>query len=203
MTQFSLILAILFTSVLSYADGIADLKTFIAQSRALSANFTQQIIDYNGKKIQTSTGTLYIKRPGKFHWHYQTPYFSEMIGDGQTVWLYDPELQQVTIKKMRDAIDHSPAALLAGNNHFEKNYTVKNLPNRNKTVWLQAIPKSADNHFQEIRIGLQNKCIESLELVDQLGQTTTITFEEVVLNPSIPSSKFIFVSPPGVDIIRD
>lgn len=194
---------VLIFSLLAHADGIADLKAFIEQSRSLSADFTQTVVDQNGKKTQTSHGTMLIQRPGKFHWRYYEPFPSEIVGDGQKVWLYDPELKQVTVKKMGDAIESSPAALLAGNNHFEKNYQIKNLPASNTLTWIEAIPKAKDSTFQRVRIGLRDRLVERIELVDQLGQTTTVIFAKIILNPAIKSSEFVFTLPKGVDVISE
>jgi chaperone LolA len=202
MRSLFLLGAFIFSSF-THADGIADLKLFIAQSRALSANFTQTVVNQNGKNTQTSTGSMLIQRPGKFHWRYKTPYPSEIVGDGQKVWLYDPELKQVTIKNMADTLESSPAALLAGNNDFEKHYHVKNGTEKSHLTWLHATPKIKDSTFQQIRIALQNKIIQRIELVDQLGQMTTILFDQITLNPPIKSAEFTFNPPKGVDIISE
>jgi chaperone LolA len=186
-----------------HADAIFDLKMFIKQSRSLSADFVQTVIDQNGKKSPPASGNMRIQRPGKFHWRYAQPYPSEIIGDGKKVWLYDPELKQVTIKEMTKTIDSSPAALLAGSNDFEKNYHTKNLPIEADIHWIKAIPKSTSSTFQYVKIGLKNKHIHALILVDQLGQTTSILFKNLKLNPKIPSSEFVFVPPKDADIISD
>ena len=200
--QYVFLCCALFMSLFAQADGIADLKSFIAHSHSLSAEFTQTVIDQNGKNTQTSTGSLLIQRPGKFHWRYTTPYPNEIVGDGHKVWLYDPELKQVTVKKMAEAIESSPAALLAGNNDFEKHYYVKN-GEKNHMTWVHAVPKSTESPFQHIRIGLQKKMIQCITLIDQLGQTTTILFEQITLNPMIKNSEFTFTLPKGVDIISE
>jgi chaperone LolA len=200
MRYFFVIISFLL-SPLVHADALADLKSFIQQSRSISADFTQSVVDQNGKKIQPSSGSMLIQRPGKFHWRYVKPYPSEIIGDGKKVWIYDPELKQVTIKTMTEAIDSSPAALLAGNNDFEKNYTVTNIAN--KPGWLNAFPKAKDSTFQRVQIALQNKMITTMVLVDQFGQTTTVNFSNIKLNPAISTNEFTFTPPKGVDVISD
>lgn len=193
-------LALLLTTSLIQANDLENLKMGIQQSRSLSANFVQEVIDQNGKKTQTATGKVLIQRPGKFYWHYDHPYPSDIIGNGQKVWFYDPELKQVTIKNMQDALEQSPAALLSGNNHFETYYTIKPIGNNH---CLEATPKSKDSHFNLIRIGLKGTQIQNIELLDQLGQTTKITFSHIVLNPVIKNNVFNFIPPKGVDVIND
>ena len=201
--RFLLALCSVFFPLLAQASGVADLKAFIQQSRALSAHFTQHVVDQKGKKTESSTGTLHIQRPGKFYWHYTSPSSIEIIGDGKKVWIYDPELKQVTVKNMHNALESSPAALLAGDDNFEKNYHITALPDISNIVWLQATPKLKDSYFQQIRIGLQNQVIHTIILVDQLGQTTTIIFDKVVLNPRAQSNIFTFVPPKDVDLISE
>lgn len=204
MQAFLFLFSLLIATFPAYAaDGINSLKNFIKKSHALSAQFSQQIIDQNGRLTQTSTGTLRILRPGKFHWHYEKPYPSEIIGDGKKVWLYDPDLKQVTIKKIQDALESSPAALLAGDNHFEKNYTLQAKGEKQGVTWLKALPKAKDSHFETICIGLKNHQLHSIELLDQLGQTTKIHFHQLILNPLLNQRSFTFVPPPGIDIINE
>lgn len=204
MRSYLLLLSLVFLTLPTHAvDGTAQLKAFIQNSHALTARFKQHSIDQNGRHIQTSTGTLSILRPGKFHWHYDQPFPSEIIGDGKKVWLYDPDLKQVTIKKMQEALESSPAALLAGDNHFEKNYVVHSKGKKEGVTWLEALPKSKDSHFETIRIGLKNAQIQSIHLLDQLGQTTKIDFYQLTLNPILKEQTFTFIPPPGVDIINE
>ena len=106
-------------------DAIAKLKNFIANTHSAQASFTQELLDRNGKRIQAASGTMQFTRPGKFRWTYDKPYEQVRVGDGVKFWLYDVDLNQVTVKKLDAALGSSPAALLAGSNEIEKGFALK------------------------------------------------------------------------------
>lgn len=185
------------------ADAISELKTFISSSRTLSAHFEQQVQSQNGKKTQKASGDFFLQRPGKFRWEYTTPIVQTIVGDGSTIWIYDPELQQVIQKKQNAALGNTPAALLAGNNDLESRYQIKNLPDRNNAAWLEATPKDRDNSFKTIRMGFIGGAPTAMELTDNFGQVTHIFFSGTKTNPALEPKLFRFSPPKGVDIIKD
>src|SRR4030067_2908569 len=126
----------------AHAGAIDKLKSFIAATHSAQAEFTQEVLDQNGKRIQSASGIMQFQRPGKFRWTYQKPYEQLIVGDGSKFWLYDADLNQVTVKKLDAALGSSPAALLTGSNEIERDFALTEGGSRNGMDWLQAIPRA-------------------------------------------------------------
>lgn len=196
----------LFTLCASFpvlADAQARLATFIHQTKGLKAQFSQTVVDRNGRKTQESSGTLYFSRPGKFRWVYQKPYAQLLVGDGQRLWIYDEDLDQVTVRKLDLAIGDSPAALLAGENDIEKRFLLKDAGSKEGLDWVAATPKSAGGSFDKVLLGFKGDSLQAMELSDHFGQTTRLRFSGLQRNPALGSSLFRFTPPKGADVIRD
>lgn len=183
------------------ADAVADLQAILGGLRTLQGEFTQTVVSRSGKN-QVSSGRVAIQRPGKFRWNYRKPYEQLIVGDGKDVWLYDPDLNQVTVKQIDKALDASPAALLSGDNQLEKRYRLKSLPARNGLSWVEAVPRQNDNNFNRVRIGFINKSIRRMELEDSFGQTTHVDFHGLVANGRVDAGQFRFTPPKGADVVR-
>lgn len=191
-------------SVAAGADqGAAKLDSFLAQVHSLKANFTQTVLDAQLKTNKQSSGTVIIKRPNRFRWDYAAPQKQLIVADGKRVWMFDEDLEQVTVKTLDRTLASSPAMLLGGSDRIEQNFTVKDLGHTGKLWWVQLTPKVADTDFKKVRIGLDDKNVKVMELTDSLGQTTRIEFSDVQRNPEIPDSAFKFTPPPGADVIGD
>src|SRR3990167_4300535 len=134
----------------THAGGIDKLKEFVAATHSAQANFTQVVLDQNGKRIQSASGIMQFQRPGKFRWTYQKPYEQIIVGDGAKFWLYDADLNQVTVKKLDASLGSSPAALLSGSNEIERDFALTEDGSRDVLDWLQAIPKGQDSGFEKI-----------------------------------------------------
>lgn len=187
----------------AHASGIDALRAFLTDTQAASARFAQMVLDRDMKKLQQATGTMQFSRPGKFRWAYQKPYEQLILSDGAQLWIYDKDLNQVTVRPLDKALGASPAALLAGKNVLEENYTLKDAGNDNGLEWVEAVPKSRDTAFDRVRIGFGKAGLEAMELRDQFGQTTVIKFADVARNPKLPPDTFNFKPPPGADVIRE
>lgn len=183
------------------ASGLDQLKAFLDSTQSMQANFEQTVSHQNGRKPQLASGTVAIQRPGKFHWRYQKPYDQQVVGDGQKLWIYDPDLNQVTVKKLDAALGSSPAALLAGSNDLEKSYRLSELPAKDGLEWVAAAPKSRENTFEAVRLGLADKQLVAMELTDNFGQHTVIRFIKPVKNPKLASDLFTFAPPKGADVV--
>lgn len=183
------------------ANDVADLQATLAGMRAMQGNFSQTVTARSGK-VQVSQGDFAILRPGKFRWHYSKPYEQLLVGDGKEVWLYDPDLEQVTVRSMDNALDASPAALLSGENNLDKRYTMKALPARDGLAWVEASPKQSESSFNRVRLGFANNEIRKMELEDSFGQTTRIEFRNITLNGKPEAGLFRFTPPKGADVIR-
>lgn len=133
----------------AHADAIDKLKNFISSTHSGQANFTQDVLEKGGKTIQAASGNMQFVRPGKFRWAYQKPYEQLIVGDGEKFWLYDTDLNQVTVKKLDAALGSSPAALLSGNNEIERGFVLKDMGSREGLDWLQATPRTSETSFRK------------------------------------------------------
>jgi outer membrane lipoprotein carrier protein len=185
------------------ASSLDTLKAFLDQTTSAKARFAQMVLDKNMKQLQQATGTMQFSRPGRFRWEYDKPYEQTIVGDGAKLWIYDKDLNQVTVRKLDRALGSSPAALLAGSNEIERNYTLTNLGNQEGLDWLEAVPKTKDTAFERIRLGFSKKGLEAMELHDQFGQVTVIKFADVERNLKLPPEIFKFAPPKGADVISE
>ena len=195
--------ALLVFSSAASASSIDALKAFVANTQTARANFTQTVMDKVGKVRQQSSGTMAFARPGKFRWVYQKPFEQVIVGDGSKIWLYDADLQQVTIKQLGQALGSSPAALLAGSKDIDKFYTLKDAGSRDGLEWLEATPKDKESTFTGVRMGFADNTLAAMQIKDNFGQTTLLKFAALERNPRLPASEFSFTPPKGVDVISD
>ena len=196
-------LGFLLACATAHGASIEMLKNLLQQTNSGKARFAQIVVDKNLKELQKATGTMQFVRPGRFRWEYDKPYEQTIVGDGAKLWIYDKDLNQVTVRKLDKALGGSPAALLAGSNEIDKAYDLTNLGPQEGLDWLEAIPKSKDTTFERIRLGFGKSGLEAMELRDQFAQTTVIKFANVERNPKIPPEAFRFTPPKGADVITD
>ncbi|SES96814.1 outer membrane lipoprotein carrier protein [Nitrosomonas marina] len=186
------------------AAAVDQLRTFIRETQTVSAHFSQTLLDKNARNVQKSSGTLEFERPDKFRWIYQTPYEQSIVGDGRKVWFYDHDLNQVTVREFNIAIGSSPAALLAGNSAIEDNFELIDLGIQDEIEWMEAIPKNRDSAFEFIQLGFsQDGVLQYMALRDNFGQTTYLTFSELIKNPVLPDNHFEFAPPDDADVISE
>ena len=197
-------LSILLCAATAHAGGIAKLKEFIAATRSAQANFTQVVLDQSGKRIQSASGTMQFVRPGKFRWTYQKPYEQLIVGDGAKFWLYDADLNQVTVRKLDAALGSSPAALLSGSNEIERGFTLTESGAQDGLDWLRATPKAQDSSFSGILMAFNAQAeLVIMELNDQFGHKTVLRFSGLKRNPQLSPSLFKFVPPKGADVLSE
>ncbi|HEV7814336.1 MAG TPA: outer membrane lipoprotein chaperone LolA [Janthinobacterium sp.] len=193
-------------SAAAAASALEQFKTFVASTKAAKGDFSQRLIkkmDGSDKISAPSTGTFVFARPGKFIWTYVKPYEQLLQADGEQLFIYDKDLNQVTVKKLGDALGSSPAAILFGSNDLEKNFTLAEAGTRDGLEWLKATPKASDTTFQEISIGLRNGVPEAMELRDSFGQTSVLAFKNFQKNPPLTAASFKFVIPKGADVFNN
>jgi len=189
--------------VTSAATGPEGLKRFFNEVQTYTARFDQVVLDETLNVVEESGGEMWIARPGKFRWDYTPPVQQEIVSNGKTVWLYDIDLEQVTIRDLSETVGRTPAILLAGQDDIGNNYDISDLGNQGSLAWVGLKPRYEDAHFSDVRIGFENGAIKIMELVDGLGQLTRITLSGAVENPQVGDSKFEFQPPSGVDVIKD
>jgi outer membrane lipoprotein carrier protein len=188
----------------AHASALEQFKTFVSGTKAARGEFTQQQVRKaaNSKVAPTSTGTFVFARPGKFIWTYQKPYEQLLQADGDTLYIYDKDLNQVTTRKLGNALGSSPAAILFGSNDLEKNFTLSEAGARDGLEWLNAKPKTQDTTFEQISIGLRDGVPQAMELKDTFGQTSILKFTDFQRNPKLSAQAFKFEIPKGADVSR-
>lgn len=188
---------------LVYADAVQQLKTFFQNTTTMRAQFHQTVLDNMGGKVQDVTGSMQLSRPGKFRWDYNKPFVQLIVGDGHKVWLYDPELNQVTVRPLDKVLGSSPAALLAGGTEIDRNFILKNDGGQGQLDWVEARPKDQDSGFERVLLGFKDGLLQEMELHDNFGQTTVIEFQKVERNPRLDAQAFRFVPPQGADVVGE
>ncbi|HEU4620724.1 MAG TPA: outer membrane lipoprotein chaperone LolA [Burkholderiaceae bacterium] len=183
----------------AHAGAIDELRSFAQTTKAARGEFTQRVIR-NGRASPPSTGDFVFARPGRFRWAYEQPFEQLLIADGDRLWIWDKDLNQVTIKKLGSALGESPAAILFGNNDLEKSFVLEEAGTRDGVAWLDATPRSKDTNFNKVSIGFRNGLPVAMELHDAFGQISRLEFNNVVSNPNVPADRFRFVPPKGADV---
>jgi outer membrane lipoprotein carrier protein len=193
--------------MLASAAALDQFKSFVTATKSAKGEFTQRLLksDASGKgKLSTpSTGTFVFARPGKFIWTYQKPYEQVLQADGEKLYIYDKDLNQVTVKTLGNALGSSPAAILFGSNDLEKNFALREAGTKDGLEWLIAKPKGKDTNFDSIAIGLKNGVPEAMELRDSFGQTSVLAFTKFEKNPPLGTTQFKFVVPKGADVLEN
>lgn len=187
------------------ASALDQLKSFSTNARSAKGEFSQGQVKGGDKARITNvaSGTFIFSRPGKFIWTYKKPYEQVLQADGVNLYIYDKDLNQVTVKKLGNALGSSPAAILFGSNDLEKSFKLRNAGTHGGYDWVEAIPKTKDTPFEKINIGMKNGLPEAMELYDSLGQLSLIKFTKFTKNPPVPASTFKFVTPKGADVFRN
>lgn len=186
----------------AYANTARErLDSFFTDVKSLKGTFTQQVFDKKGAVTQNSSGDLFLSRPGRFRWVYKTPEPQEMIGDGKNVWVYDKDLEQVTVKPVNQAVSNTPIAILTRLDPPGNQFNVQEIQGAAGLDWHQLVPKQANRDFKYIQLGLDTAGnLKRMVLFDQLGQRTEISLN-AQNNVPISGSTFYFSPPSGVDVI--
>lgn len=192
--------------IFAHASALDQFKSFVASTKSAKGEFSQRIVKADSagtaKVSNASTGTFAFARPGKFIWTYQKPYEQLLQADGEKLYIYDKDLNQVTVKKLGNALGSSPAAILFGSNDLEKNFTLKEAGAKDGLEWLEATPKTKDTTFDLIGIGLKDGVPHAMELRDSFGQVSLLTFRKFDKNPAMAAESFKFVIPKGADVFQ-
>jgi outer membrane lipoprotein carrier protein len=166
----------------------------------LTADFKQTILDDEKRVVQQSSGNVAIQRPGKFSWIYTTPYEQKIIADGKELWVYDVDLDQVTVKPMSTGLASAPIMILMRKEELGTEFNISEVGQRKYLYWVELEPRSQDMDYTNVYIGLQDGAVKAMELRDKFGQSTQIVFENLRLNVVHNPKTFIFIPPEGVDV---
>lgn len=191
---------VLSSGITHAGDGERLLNRFLTDTSSMSASFRQTLMSDDGFVMQESSGQFFLERPGKFRWNYSQPYEQQIVSDGKQVYLYDVDLQQVTVQKKDVALSNTPMALMEGKVQLSQSYDVVEMDNKDGVYRLKLNSKKADSDFNGIVVGVDKTGLRFLQLKDQFDQVTDIVFADLKTNRSLQPGLFEFVAPQGVDV---
>lgn len=197
------VLTALFSSLSCAGTALDKLKHYTANLKSMHANFTQTQFDENMRQMEIANGKVFLQKPGKFRWDYQKPYQQTIVSDGKKLWLYDVELEQVTVKPMQEALGSAPIALLTTDDPLEKQFKLTELGEIDNKWFVQLEANVKDTDYAYILLALNDKGLVAMELKDRLGQVTRIEFDKTRLNETLDNKHFAFTPPKGVDVIGE
>jgi len=195
--------------VAARANAIDELRSFLSKTTSARGEFEQRTDSSDAArqggtvKGQVTSGRFQFLRPGRFRWTYTKPYEQLIVADGEHLYIYDKDLNQVTVKRLQGALPSSPASILFGTNDFEREFDVVDDGTRDGLAWISARPKAKDTPFERIQIGFRDGMPASMRLADSLGNLTVLTLRSVERNPDVDRSQFSFTPPPGADVLED
>ncbi len=191
------------TSAMSaaHADSVDTLKDFVRDVKSGRASFTQTVTSPDGAKRRSSSGSFEFLRPNHFRFAYAKPFEQLIVADGQKVWIYDADLNQVSVRKFSSALGATPAALLAGGS-LEKDFDLSSQVPKDGLDWALATPKVKDGAFQSVRVGFKGKTLAAVEITDSFGQRSLLQFTQMLANPVVAADAFRFIPPAGADVIE-
>ncbi len=193
--------ALTLVPIAAHADAVDALKAFVQQVKTGRATFTQTVTSPDGAKTKTSSGSFEFARPDRFRFAYTKPFEQLIVADGQKVWIYDSDLNQVSSRKFSQALGATPAALLAGSD-LSRDFDLVALPPKDGLDWAKATPKAKDGAFESMRIGFKGKQLAAVEITDNFAQRSRLTFAQFNANVELPLENFKFVIPKGVDVLE-
>ncbi len=190
------------TTIGTTNSGVTALKSFFDGLTTLTANFEQTVQNAQLSTVEQTSGALWIERPGKFRWNYAEPYLQEIVSDGNKIWIYDADLEQVTVKDAKAALGQTPALLLSGTQPIAESFTIHELINEAGLAWVELTPKDAEAGFSGMRLGFKGNILQEMLLQDNLGQTTRINFSGLAINFPVDPKVFQFTVPEGADVFE-
>ena len=185
------------------ASALEDLDFFYQRVNTFSADFEQIVLDEDLNRVEESSGHMWIERPGRFRWDYEPPLEQQIVSDGDRVWVFDVELDNITVRNLGNTLGRTPAILLAGRGDLDESYEIEDRGVHGRVSFVALIPKDDDGNFSEMQLGFEDGQLRQLQLADQLGQITRVVFNDNAVNPPVDSNLFDFTPPPGVDVIDD
>ena len=206
--KFLAIFTIALSAINTSAGGLKDLESFVSKVKSGKAEFIQVVTspakDGQAPRVKTSSGSFEFSRPGRFRFEYTKPIAQTIVADGQTLWLYDADLNQVTARKQAAVLGSTPAALIAAApdlQALQADFVLSDAPDKEGLRWVLATPRSKDGQLQSVRVGF-GETLEVLDILDSFGQRSTLSFKQFEVNPALSAANFQFKAPAGADVIR-
>jgi outer membrane lipoprotein carrier protein len=184
-------------------SGSTQLKAFLDGLHTLQASFIQTVQQPDEDTRYTSNGIFYLKRPGRLRWEYDEPNPQVIVADGDRIWLHDIDLDQVSQRSQKAALEGTPAQLLSGTGPLEKSFKLQDEGEENGLSWVELRPREKDSQFVRLRLGLADNELRRMEMYDNFGQVTRFTFSDMKRNPTLSPKLFVFVPPPLIDLIGE
>jgi len=183
----------------AWADAVESLRSFVRDVKAGQSTFTQTVTSPDGKKQKLSSGNFSFSRPNRFRFDYAKPYAQTIVSDGAKVWFHDPDLNQVTVRKVGDTLGSTPVALLAGSS-IEKTFELKAQPDKDGLEWVQATPRESGGTIQWLKAGFKGKALMAVEIADSFGQRSLLKLNDLATDVAPPPATFTFTAPAGADV---
>ena len=193
--------ALLLAAATAQADAVQTLRDFSATVKSGRASFTQTVTSPDGARRKTSAGSFEFARPDRFRFAYTKPFEQLIVADGKKVWLFDADLNQVTVRTLSQALAATPASLLAGGAP-DKDFELSAAPSQDGLDWVLALPRAKEGAIQSLRIGFRGKTLAALEILDAFGQRSLLQFTDLVGNAPVVAERFQFTPPKGADVIQ-
>lgn len=193
--------AVMWVSLAAQADAVDTLREFVRDVKSGHAAFTQTVTSPDGARKKVSSGSFEFARPNRFRFNYTKPFEQLIVADGQKVWIFDADLNQVSTRKIGQALGSTPAALLAGGS-LEQDFALSAQPSSGGFDWALATPKAKDGPFQSMKVGFKAGALAAVEIVDSFGQRSLLQFSGFAANAVIAPEQFRFVVPAGADLIE-
>ncbi|MBT3058109.1 MAG: outer membrane lipoprotein chaperone LolA [Candidatus Thiodiazotropha sp.] len=184
-------------------NGPQQLDAFLKDLTTLKADFQQTLEQQDDDRLYISNGVFYLKRPGLLRWEYNTPSEQLIVADGERIWLYDIELEQVSHRSQEAALVGTPAQLLSGQAPISDHFTIQDMGEEDGLHWVELLPKEEEAQFSSLRLALIDNQLQRMEMIDNFGQTTRFVFDNIRRNPELDAALFTFQPPPLVDLIGD
>jgi len=199
-------LLLLLCPTIIWADSANEkLQQYLNGFSNIQGEFTQHVISEDGQAEHKSltSGLFWIQKPGKFRWQYLKPFEQDIISNGKKIWVYDKDLEQVTIRKISQAIDASPLSIFVGERAIDEVFIVENNDVKDGVDWLKLTPKLESTSFEYIEVGFKRGILNNMNLYDNFGQITQLVFFNVMNDQQLSPSVFEFDPPPGIDVFEE
>lgn len=191
------------SSAAAVQPGMDRLRNFLERVQSMRADFRQQIVNGKQEVLEEARGRMTLKRPGRFRWDYEEPYKRVVVADGEKLWLFEVDLDQVTVRPLAAGLGETPAALLTGTREILDRFEYVSSWSGDNITWLRLKPRAADSDFESVAIGFAGEKLVELELNDRLGQQTRLYLSNIQMNAKVADDTFHLQIPDGVDVIRE
>ncbi|RKZ88971.1 MAG: outer membrane lipoprotein carrier protein LolA [Gammaproteobacteria bacterium] len=190
-------------SLIAAGSATEKLNIFVQTVVTFKANFKQMVLDPDGKLMEEAEGKFALERPGKFRWDYSQPYPQHIVADGERIWFYDVDLEQVTVKSQLEALVDTPATLLSGESMPEDKYILTDIPSEDGMLWVELVPKDVESNFQTVTLAFDQQGLRQMIMRDSFDQRTRLVFSQQEENTVLADDEFVFIPPEGIDVVGE